>query len=340
MMQFPTNDLDYLAARLHGRRSRMAEGNRLDALCHAKNIGELGRLFFADSAIETARDFQRRALAQVIQEFLFCLRFLAGPRAGLVEWMKVRFEIENYKVLLRGFVNHLPVETIQKHLASVPGGIVLDPVNFLTSKSLEEFAKKIPHDPVRKPLLRLALANEQRVFFLEAALDAGYFFELLERLNRLRDEERKLMEPLILQEIETFYLMLIVRGKFMHQLSFEELSWIQIGGDGLARVRKWFSSTDIPMAGMLARGHVIDDAPAAVDASMLETLAWQRFYRLSNRLFRNGWSEYGLVIGYLALRRIELANVIRISEGVRTGIGSHDMRANLIPGAIGEAAHV
>jgi len=35
------NDLDYLNARLHGSRARMAEGARLDALCALGSVREL-----------------------------------------------------------------------------------------------------------------------------------------------------------------------------------------------------------------------------------------------------------------------------------------------------------
>jgi hypothetical protein len=63
MMHTATNDLDYLAARLHARSSRMAEGERLDALCNIRSIPERGRAVRLEMDCQPAADFQRRCNA-------------------------------------------------------------------------------------------------------------------------------------------------------------------------------------------------------------------------------------------------------------------------------------
>jgi vacuolar-type H+-ATPase subunit C/Vma6 len=47
----------------------------------------------------------------------------------------------------------------------------------------------------------------------------------------------------------------------------------------------------------------------------------------------------GAVIAFTALRRVELANLITISEGIRNGMEAAAIRTRLIPG-VGEAPHV
>jgi vacuolar-type H+-ATPase subunit C/Vma6 len=48
----------------------------------------------------------------------------------------------------------------------------------------------------------------------------------------------------------------------------------------------------------------------------------------------------GAVIGYAGLRRVETANLITLSEGIRTGMTAEAMRARMIPRTDLEAAYV
>jgi vacuolar-type H+-ATPase subunit C/Vma6 len=49
---------------------------------------------------------------------------------------------------------------------------------------------------------------------------------------------------------------------------------------------------------------------------------------------------FGVVVGYVALRRLEVANLITISEGIRTGAGEDVIRARMVPRVEREASHV
>ena len=63
-------DLDFLDARLHGRRSRMAEGERLAALCRLPGLAELVRAVAPGADLPAAGDWQRwlqRTLAREIR---------------------------------------------------------------------------------------------------------------------------------------------------------------------------------------------------------------------------------------------------------------------------------
>lgn len=60
------SNLDYLTARLHGRRSRMAEGERLDALCRIRSIEEYARTLFPEAEFQGIADLQR----QLVEDFI------------------------------------------------------------------------------------------------------------------------------------------------------------------------------------------------------------------------------------------------------------------------------
>jgi vacuolar-type H+-ATPase subunit C/Vma6 len=180
------------------------------------------------------------------------------------------------------------------------------------------------------------------LFFLEAALDRGYFQELLARTERISEADKELIKPLVVQEVDTFHLMLATRGTFHYRLSPELVAPLHIRWTGIPseRFSAMLAAPDIITAARFAVGRVIDALPLeqkssessiAVDPAMLEALAWKRFLRLSNRAFRRSHMGLGAVVGYVGLRRVEVANLISLSEGVRTGMGADAIRKRLIP---------
>lgn len=344
MTPIASSDLDYLTARLHARRSRMAEAERLDALCRTRTIPEVGQALHAGASLQTAGEFQRLALQELIDEYSFCRRHLSGAVGELVCWLQSRFQLENIKVLLRGFVNRISHDVLQKHLVSLPRELQLDTEVLLQARDEDEFVSRLPAGPSRKRIqawLRF-YPEERSLFLLEAALDAGYFAELLARASRLSGEEMDFIAPLMRQEAGAFLLMLAVRGKFHHGCTTETLLPLQIPQSGISheRLRGFLTAMDIATAAGFALGRVVDEIPAQADAADLEVLTWKRFQRLANRAFRRSHLGLGAVIGYLELRRIELANLITLSEGVRLAALPEAIRARLIPRAKPEPVYV
>jgi len=87
----------------------------------------------------------------------------------------------------------------------------------------------------------------------------------------------------------------------------------------------------------LAAGVAVDELPAGAKEAWtpadLEPLAWARYYRLANRAFRRSHMGLGAVVAYTAIRRVELANLITLSEGIRLSRPPDVLRRCLIPAA-------
>ncbi len=82
------------------------------------------------------------------------------------------------------------------------------------------------------------------------------------------------------------------------------------------------------------------ESSSTIQISLMENLAWRRYYRLANTAFRRSHMGFGVVVGYVAIRRLEVANLITISEGVRRCIGEDVIRARMIPRVAMEAPRV
>ena len=352
MTRASSNDLDYLATRLHARRSRMAERERLDELSRARSLPDLGRAIFPGAEFSAPPEFQRRLVQDLAAEMSWCLKHLDADEQDFVVWLLTRFQIENAKVLLRGFLNHLPVEDLQSRLVQLPFGLTLNAAALLAAKSLEEFVALLPAGGPRNRLHAVAAGQRELLpFLLEAALDAGYFQELLTRNSRLRGGETEIIKPMISQEANLFQFMLVARGRFHFGMAAETLLPLRVSGGG--DVVEWFSAVlsapDILAAAKCVVGIVIDalpatgrsvGEPAAIDVSAIESLAWQRYFRLANSAFRRSHMGVGAVAGYFGVRRMEIANLITLSECIRLGIDERETRARMIPRNSLEVAHV
>jgi vacuolar-type H+-ATPase subunit C/Vma6 len=354
MTRAMADDLDYLAARLHGRRSRLAEAERLDTLCRIRTIPELVPAIYPDAPALTAARFQRRLTQDLALELSGFFGHLTQAGSDLLAWMLVRFQVENMKVLVRGSVNPTPSDVLREHLLVLPDGLAMDTDSLASAESLNALIDRLPVGAPRTSLREVAglHLDPPRPFLLEAALDRGYFEELLARADRLSGEDKEWIRPLILQEVDLFQLMLVVRGKFHYGLTAESLFPFHVRWGGIPgeRFSAMLADPDLPTAGGRTAGRVLDvppserkspsEASAAVEPATLEALAWTRFLRLANRAFRRSHMGLGTVVGYAGIRRVEVANLITLSEGIRIGMAPEAIRARLIPRTDLETVHV
>ncbi len=337
-------DLDFLSARVHGRRSRLAEGSNLDELCRIRTVPELARRLYPGSNILFALDLQRHMVRELVRELSELAAGLEGNDAASMSWQCVRFQVENLKVLARGFANGAALDLLRPHLVELPDGLELDAASLANAPSFEAFASAAPPGHLRESLesAREAYRAQPRPFILETALDRGYLGELLRRAGRLGGGEREDVLRLAGQEAGIFNLMLAVRGVFHYRLKPELLAGLRVPGSAISagRFAAMLSAGDVKSAAAPAVGTVLDAAPAAADAALVETMAWNRFLRLANKTFRNSHMGAGAAIGYAAIRRVELANLITLSEGMRVGLDPRVLRSRLIPRSPAEATDV
>ena len=338
------HDLDYLAARLHARRSRMAEAERLDGLCRIHDLTELFRTIFPESELKGVLDFQRRLLHELIDELSGLNAYMSGPEAGLLDRMLVRFQVENLKLLLRGFLTKTPVEELYRHLVPLPRELALDNEGLATAASPEDFVRLVPKGLLRENLEKALeiYRDNPRPFFFEAALDRGYFLGLIAGMEKLSQEDREIVGPMVYQEVDIFHLMIVARGKFYYNLTPEVLRRLHITGARVPRAlfAAMLRDPDLSMSAGRVSQRVLDAGPfeeglkggsMTIDASVLESLAWKRFFRLANLAFRQSHMGLGTIVGYVGLRRVEVANLITISEGISGGMAAEIIRGRLIP---------
>lgn len=317
-------DLTFLAARLHGRRSRMAEAQKLDELCGLQNVAELSRRVLGGIELAEAPSLQKELTRRLVVEVLELRDTSQGPLRALLDWELLRFVAANLKVLLRGLLNHVGREQIADHLIDVPGLLPSTGELIAAARSVRELSDRVPQAAFKAPLSRALRtgADLAHPFVFEAALDQAWLQGMLERAEALSSGDAELVREVVAQEARIFHLMLVLRGSAQQGLDAAALlPWrVDLG----PAERRWFAAAVT--------------APRSVpDASHAESLAWSRFLRLANRAFRRSPMGEAAVAGYAAIRRIELANLITVSEGIRAHMPAQQLRSRLIPRGVGHA---
>jgi vacuolar-type H+-ATPase subunit C/Vma6 len=269
---------------------------------------------------------------------------MSGPGADLIDWTLVRFQVENLKVLLRACLTKAPIDEVYEHLVPLPGELALDNQGLAKAASPEDFIRLVPKGLPRESLKKaLEIYHDySRPFFFEAALDRGYFQGLVARTEKLSQEDREIVRPMVYQEADIFHLMLVTRGKFHYRLTPELLLPLHVAGTRItpALFAAMLNDPDLyTSAGRVAERvfdaalyrHGPSDGSMVGDASTLEGLAWNRFSRLANLAFRRSHLGLGTIMGYVGLRRVETANLITISEGISSNIAAETIRGRLVP---------
>jgi len=331
----------------------MAEGERLDALCRIRSLPDFTRAIFPERDFRAVGDFQRQLVEEVIRELSGLLAHLDRARAHLVDWMLTRLEVENLKVLLRACITKVPLEEVTEHLVFLPRQTAAEVKALTGAGSPVDFARLLKLGPLRKSLENAVKewGEDARPFFFEAAMDRGYLHQLLARFRLLSGGDQEETGAVVCQEADIFHLMLVLRGKFIYGLTADRLLPLHVPGARISR--SCFAAMLNDTDPWVAVGRVVmqaldplpfegtpGDGSTSFPVAALESLAWRRFLRLANSTFRRSHMGFGAIIGYVAIKRLEVANLITISEGIRTGMAADAIRARMIPRTDLEAVYV
>jgi vacuolar-type H+-ATPase subunit C/Vma6 len=232
------------------------------------------------------------------------------------------------------------------YIIPLPRNLALDIEGLLAAATMDDFIRLTPKGLLRQSLERAVetYGDQDGSFFVESVLDQEYLGSLLALVEKLPDEDRNHMRPMCRQEADIFHLMVVLRGKFFHQLDGGMLLPLHIPGSKISRslFEQMLKEQDAYASVERAAGSLFDAPPpeptrpdtkhsnAWVDAAALERLAWNRFARLANLAFRQSHVRLGTILGYVGLRRVEVANLITLSEGIKRGLSPEAIGARMI----------
>ncbi len=329
------SSFEFIEAKAHGMRSRMYEADRLDELCDLRTVEQLWHRLYPEATPGDHRDLQRRLLADHVRELEVIRRHLPGDLVGLFAWMMQRYQIENLKVLLRGWKVRAAAADVVPFLAPLEKDLHLDAWAFLKAEGLAEFIVLIPDGVLRTAAEKGAAsyADTGQTFFVESALDTAYYAGLLARQRELPDPHAEGTEVLVRDEIALYDILTLFRLKLNYGLRYEQAARFLVPGARHAvALDRLFAFPDFgDMVGFLPRDLLpMGDGHSLLTIADLERALWQRFLQVANTHFYHRVGDLGTAVGFYTIKRVELANLFHVIEGVRYEMSPGAIRQGLI----------
>ena len=328
--------LNYTIAKVRAMRSGLYEGARLASLERAGNVPELAqRLGFGEVAVG-ALQLEALLTTRHVADLLRVARLLSGARGELSDWLLARYQMENLKVVLRFWAAGEPLERLARHLVEVPGLEPLAVERLAEARDLAAFIRL-----VGEPVFARGLSEgvtyweaEGRTFLAEAGLDAAYFQELLRRLDRLGRPDRRATDPLVRSDLDGYNLLLVTRAQLNYHLELEDVARFVVPGgrirhSALTRARGQSLGDILTALRAVEVLHLGETPPGSLPE--LEDAMALRLYRLANRRYYGSMLDLGAPVAFYYLKRNELANLIKVVEGLRYEVDWQEVARRLVP---------
>jgi len=330
-----SGDFDFIQAKLHGQRSRVYERERLDELCELRTTDQLWARLYPEAEPAGHRELERQLLADHVAALDSVRLHLPERLAPFGAWVMRRYQIENLKTLLRAWKAREPLARVQPLLAPLRRDLALDAAAFLNAPGLPDFIRLIREEALRDAALRSVPQYEetQGTFFVESALDGTYYAGLLERHAALRPAPREQTKALVGLEVAVYNVLAAFRLKLNYGIPYKQaLPFLANGVPEARRLRRLYESPEFrEMRGAIPHEMARRDGLAVASTiAELEVLFWERLLEVANRQFYRSAGDLGGVVAFFIVKRAELANQIRVIEGVRYGVEPGGIKQGLL----------
>jgi vacuolar-type H+-ATPase subunit C/Vma6 len=323
--------LDFLAAKLRGRRSRLYEGDRLRDLARQRSLGELAWLLYPREEIRRPLVLERRLLSDCVADLASLLKFLDGAYCDFYRALLNRYAVENLKVLLRLWWQGGVEAGAGDYLIELPRRLRLPRRDLLTAGSPEGFVAAVPLKEVRECALELLprLAEDAPRACLEMAFDKGYWRGVWHSLPR---GARAYAAP-VQHEFDAMRLLGTLRAARHYGLSWSQWEPLLPDGPGglseatlrslHADPRLEFVIGSIRWLGPEAER--LRDEKGGPSLGRLEEALWRRLVRTADRQYYCNMTGPAVLIAYFYLKRNELRELLGIAQMVRYGWPESDI---------------
>jgi len=331
-------NIDVICAKAHARRAAIYEKERLARLCELRGFSNLVAEVFPEEGIEDHRQFQKRLTEDHLSQVTWILKYLGGRPYELFSWLLQRYRIENLKVIFRGFHARLGPQEVGRHLIATPDQPPLPVEEMVGAANPDEFAELVPDHALGAMVTRSmeSYKKNKKPFFFEAAVDGLFYSRLLSIADEPSLEDLSGCLPMLALEADIYLLMLVLRAKLNYGVDFSEIEpFVHIRG--AVRVE---ALNAICAAGGLSEaiGSLPKNLARAIGENIetigeLERALRAYFHTQVNAAFYASGISLAVAVAFYYLKRIELENLIRLSEGYRYGLSAAEMRRCLVPPA-------
>ncbi len=343
--------LEFLNAKVRGRRGALYEGTRLEQLARERTIGDLSRRLYPNEEIPGPVALERRLLEGCVGELSLLAFYLDEPYHTFYLALLDRYPVGNLKVLLRLFTQEAeppapgaheaaePRERAKDLLLSLPRGPALPVEKLLGSANVREFVGRIPLPAVRESAKRaLPLYEDSRkAAYLEMALDQGYWQQVWETLRRLPSGEAHECLPPLQCEFDTMRLLGTMRAGGTYGLAWEQWKSALIAGPSCTtttalqdvHARPELENVTARFPWVKAAVERYRRAEETPDLGRLEEALWYETIRLADRQYYTNATGPAVLVSFFYLKREELRRLLGLTQTLRYGRAEGEVAAYL-----------
>lgn len=330
-------DFSFVSAKLHGMRAKLYEGARLDALTGLRSPFEMMTAVLPSTDVRDRMDFERKLVEKHVRDLERIRTLLDGANRRLFDWQIERYRLENVKVLLRAWKTRESVGDVRALLVALPDDYALPVDAIMAAPGLTDVMWLLPGETYVSGVKRGAVQfhDTNKLFFIEAGLDGAYFEELARRVGALQSADRAEVEDLVRLEILIYDALFVARARLHHNLSDPDVRDFLVAAGAPAPDPRIFepmiAAKDLPamLAALPTRRAILGDADPR-DLVALQRALHERLLLAANRAFYRSMFHMGVVEAFYYVKRMELANLIRVAELLRQERPAAEIRRELI----------
>ena len=321
--------LEFLNAKLRGRRRAVYERDRLRELASCGGVDELARRIFPRETIGGRLGLERRLRQRCIFELTFFINYPPPRIARFYTALVRRFQIQNVLTLLRLLCGGTEEVSPEQYVADLPGPLSVSAGKLLSSSDLEEFIGRLPADlsDAAAPTIELFRRGDG-TGFTEMALERAYWRGVTDACRALPRRWLSDCSAPILWELDAVRLLAVLRSARSYDIEWERLEPLlpqrngfeaAPGGLNVSQAVLRQLHADPSGKNLAATVPALRKIGAPEDLVELEDLLWKELSRLADRVFYSALEGPAILVAYFYLRRNELKELTALVEELHYG---------------------
>ncbi|MEZ5671981.1 MAG: V-type ATPase subunit [Thiotrichaceae bacterium] len=258
----------------------------------------------------------------LINEFSILIRPLFGKaRDFLIYWLH-KAEVNNLKVIVRGKLSSLSVESISKQITHLGNLASLPFEQLIRAEDINELLRQLDNTAyiTITRQARRSFEQQQQLYVLDAAIDRYYLQALTRQMDALPAVQREYLLPLLTSLLNKFNILWLLRYRFSYNLSAAETYYLLIPSNyGISRTQlqnlaELSNLTDVIAQLPESIKLIIAEASSIFEIEQQLNRAVERCAR---KTLRRQNFTLAKVFAYILLRELEMRRVLAIIQGKR-----------------------
>ena len=345
----PLSKYSLINARVRARLSSLLSIETINRLAEAKDLSEFysrlsgtvyGDIFSSPQVKSDPRFAEKMLVEREIDWHNELLGDLKGAERELIAVMLEGYETNNLKVAMR--IREKGSEEDQlRYIVTTKLPHSIPYASIASAKSIEDVVPLIAGTPYAKAVASSLDEYMERgtLFPIEISLEKVFYKRLLEQINKLSGNDRKIASKLVGLEIDVRNLSLLVRLKFYYSVPAGDLWNYAIPGG--ARIRRerlrkamLSESMDEFLGTALEKSfsfsaELVKGGEELSKLYLLEVILWNHLVLEARKTLGGFPFTIGTVISYLILKRNEIRNLITLLNSKILKLSREDLEEHL-----------